>query len=43
MDFKVPKSDIQKKKIPIGIRKDYSPGGQLISMKTFDDNGQLMK
>lgn len=42
-DFNDPKSDIQKKKIPIGTRKDYSPSGQLISTKSFDDNGQLIK
>lgn len=43
LDFKAPKSDSQKEKIPIGIRKDSSPSGQLISTKTFDDNGQLIK
>lgn len=43
LDFKTPKSDSQKKKIPIGIRKDYSPSGQLISTKTFDDKGRLIK
>lgn len=42
-DFNKPQSDIQKKKIPIGTRKDYSPSGQLISTKSFDDNGQLIK
>jgi|GEM_PF-2931294 hypothetical protein len=42
-DFNNPKSDIQKKKIPTGTRKDYSPSGQLISTKTFDNNGQLIK
>lgn len=42
-DFNNPMSDIQKRKIPIGTRKDYSSSGQLISTKTFDDNGQLIK
>jgi hypothetical protein len=42
-DFNTPKSDIRKKGVIIGTRKDYSASGQLISTKTFDDNGKLIR
>ena len=42
-DFNTPMSDRQKRGVIIGTRKDYSASGQLISTKTFDDNGKLIK
>lgn len=42
-DFNTPKSDRQKKGVVIGTRKDYSASGQLVSTKTSDENGKLIK
>lgn len=42
-DFEKPKSDIEKKKVKVGIQKDYSGKGKLISTKTYDDSGKLIK
>ena len=42
-DFEKSKSDIQKKKVKTGVQKDYSKKGQLISTKTYDDSGKLIK
>jgi hypothetical protein len=42
-DFNTPKSDRLKRGVIIGTRKDYSASGKLISTKTFDENGKLIK
>lgn len=43
IDFNAPKSGLQKQGVIIGIRKDYSASGQLVSTKTFDENGKLIR
>jgi hypothetical protein len=43
IDFEVPKSDRQKNKLFTGTAKEYAADGKLMTSRTFDINGKLIK